>query len=312
MTEIILTPTLYCPFPSAVSDRAETVQQHTIEWVRRFNLLTGEAAGKSLSAAKFGVLVARSYPNAPLEELQIISDWIGFFLILDDLSERDMGKQTDKLAALYASLLDILKGRDVAAKEEPALAHALQDIRERLLQKAPPGWMLHFIPRVEECWNSWVWEATNRAKDMTPDVATYTKMRPLTVAFYPLFALIEIAEEITLPAKVREHSAVRELELRASREVGWANYIISLKKELAEGESHNLVLLLHSQEGLPLQKAVERVAQMHDSEVKAFIALEQQLPSFGGQVDGDLKRYVSALRFIMRGHLDWALESGRY
>jgi 5-epi-alpha-selinene synthase len=144
--------------------------------------------------------------------------------------------------------------------------------------------MLHFIRAVEECWNSWVWEATNRAKDMTPDVATYINMRPLTVALYPCLALLEIAEGIALPPEVWEHSVVRELELRTSSAVGWANDIISLKKELAEGESHNLVLLLHSQEGLPLQKAVERVAQMHDCQVKAFIALEQQLPSFGGQV----------------------------
>lgn len=310
MNQNFIPPALYCPFPAAVSKHAETVQQQNIEWVRRFNLLKGEGAYKPLSAAKFGSLVSRTYPHAPLEELQIVTDWTVWMFILDDLSET-LAKEPDSLAAMYSGFLDILKGVRAGEPENP-LAVALQDIRSRLLQKATPAWMSRFIRTFEECCESWVWEARNLTNGTIPDVATYIQMRPFTGALMTVIEMIDITEGIDLSAEVRQHEAVQRLTLIANNVVNYPNDIFSVEKEIKAGEIHNLVLLLQREHQLSFQEAIDRAAEMHNSEVRAFIDLEKQLPSFGAQADWDLKRYLSALRFIMRGHLDWAQASGRY
>jgi 5-epi-alpha-selinene synthase len=50
---------------------------------------------------------------------------------------------------------------------------------------------------------------------------------------------------------------------------------------------------------------------MHDSEVRAFLEAAAGLPSFG-DADGEVQRYVNMLQSWIRGHLDWATDTGRY
>lgn len=310
MIEKIVLPTLYCPFPSAVNKHAATLHQRTLEWARRFHLLEKETGYQDLSASKNSWLVARTYPNAPLEELQVVSDWITWLFILDDVSE-ETGKQPDSLAAMYARFLGILKGAIAAASANP-LECSLQDIRQRLLQKTTPGWMSRFMRRCEECWDSWVWEATNRYKRIAPDVESYTKMRPFTGGLMTFLEMIDIAEGIALPLEVREHPRVQHLTLIANNVVLYANDIFSLEKEIKQGDFHNLVLLLKQERNLPLNEAIAIAAEIYNGEVQAFLTWEQQLPSRGEPTDSYLNRYVSTLRFFMRANVEWSLESGRY
>jgi hypothetical protein len=92
----------------------------------------------------------------------------------------------------------------------------------------------------------------------------------------------------------------------------WSNDLFTLEKELRHGEPHNLVLVLRQEFGLSLQAAVDAAAKMHDDEVRAFVKLASNLPSFGLTTDAALKRYVAALGAAIRGHFDWAKVTARY
>ena len=105
---------------------------------------------------------------------------------------------------------------------------------------------------------------------------------------------------------------MKRLTLASHNAVCWANDVISLEKELARGDVHNLVLVLAHDEGLDLREAVDRVAHTHDAEVEEFVRLSSRLPSFGVAVDEHLGRYVAALQARIKGNLDWSLESARY
>lgn len=109
--EDITLPTIFCPFPSAVSPSAEAVHQHTLEWVRRYALIKDERAFERLRSSKFGWLIARAYPNAPLGRLAIVSDWNTWLFILDDeCDECGIGKRPERLAALQGQFLGVLSG----------------------------------------------------------------------------------------------------------------------------------------------------------------------------------------------------------
>ena len=60
-------------------------------------------------------------------------------------------------------------------------------------------------------------------------------------------------------------------------------------------------------EGLDLGGAVARAIAMHDAEMRSFAVRSTELAALPG-----LSRYVLMLRRWVRGHLDWALETGRY
>jgi hypothetical protein len=180
---------------------------------------------------------------------------------------------------------------------------------EALMSRA---WMDRFAVSVAEYFDAAVWEARNRERGVWPNSATYIQMRPYTGALYTVLNLIDLAEAVILPLVVRKHPAYQALMLITNNVVCWCNDLFSLPKERAYDDVHNLALILQHQEDISLQEAVNRVARLVQQEVERFIALENDLPSFGAEADGLVRRFVAVLRAWMRGNLDWSYESGRY
>ncbi len=308
----VIIPELFCPFPSSISPYAQAINDATIGWARRSQLLTENTAYHRLCAIGVGWLVGRTTPYTHLEGLQLLADWCTWLFLQDDqCDEQGIGKHPELLKAVHSRSLEILGGMQPTAQDNSA-GHALYDLRQRMLGKGSDEWMVRFIQCVENSFDASVWEATNRAQGITPDVHSYIDKRASTSAMFTVLSLTEIADGIRLPKEVREHPTVQQLNLYAINAVCWANDIISLAKEIKQRDVHNLVLALRHQYHLPVKDAIYRAAALHDAQVRAFIDLQHRLPSFGEVVDADLNRYIDILRFWMRGNLDWASASGRY
>jgi hypothetical protein len=311
MEQIVL-PSLYCPFPSRLNTHVETAQQHIVEWVQRFELVTGDTALKRFKAAKFAWLAARAYPTAPLEELLVVADWNVWLFIHDDqCDEAGIGRQPAQLAQLYERLCGILCDEPPLAMDT-ALAHGLYDLWQRMHQISSAEWRKRFFCSVDNYFESCVWEAENRAVRRVPDIATYIRMRPFAGALNTDVELIEPCEHIYLPNAVHVHPVIKNLTLICNNIVCWSNDIISLEKERQSGDIHNLVIAVRHERHYSWQEAVDCVAEMHNAEVHKFVQLAQQLPRFGADTDAELVRYVVILRAWMRGNLDWAFDTGRY
>jgi 5-epi-alpha-selinene synthase len=258
------------------------------------------------------MLMARAYPSARQEALQIITDWSTWLFLLDDqCDEAGIGQDPEQLARFHRRLLDVLRGVPPRPDEEP-LVHSLWDLYSRMRANAPEGWLGRFSHSVAQYFTANVWEATNRRQGLIPDAASYYTMRLFTSAVYPCLILIELAEDLRLPPEAYNHPHVQRLAQITNNVICWANDIVSLEKELRQGDVHNLALVLAHEQQLPLQAAVDRVGALHDAEVDAFVALSQHLPCFSSAVDSDLRRYVAGMRFWMRANLDWSLATTRY
>jgi 5-epi-alpha-selinene synthase len=310
--ESIVYPLLSCPFPAAVNPHAAQAQQATIVWARRLHLLQRDAAYRRLNRLQYGLLMARAYPAADLEALQIVTDWSTWLFLLDDqCDEAGIGQNPEQLADLHALLLDVLHGVPPRQHAEP-LVYGLWDLYLRLQAHTTESWLERFRSSVAQYFIANVWEATNRLQNRIPDAKTYCAMRPFTSAVYPCLLLIELTEHLRLPSEVHDHPDVQRLAQMTNNVISWANDIVSLDKERQQGDVHNLAIILSHEQQLPLQVAVDRVGALHDAEIRAFIALAAQLPTFEPAVDVGLQRYVAGMRFWMRANLDWSLATMRY
>ena len=306
-------PVLYAPFPSAINQHCEAAYQHTFEWVRSFNLLEG-LAFQNFFAANWHILTARAYSNVSLKTLELFNDFFYWGTIFDDAFEKtEINKKLKILEPEPTRLLDILNGAELTELDTP-IALAWQDIVQRLHQfpYVTSEWRLTFVKNMENYFQAVRWEAVNQSQGIMPDIATYIKMRPLFFGITPFLDIILIGDGISLPPEAIECSVVKQMLLAAIYAITWENDIFSFKRERKEGNVHNLVLILQHKHQIPLEKALEQVVEIHDAHVRNFIELSAQLPSFGAKVDGNLQRYVLALRFWIRGHLDWLIESLRY
>ncbi|MBW4555015.1 MAG: terpene synthase [Trichormus sp. ATA11-4-KO1] len=311
MQKFIL-PDLYCPFPHQFNQYVDVLEENYLDWVIRFNLLANESAYQRFSKAKFFLLIASCYPYCQLEELKIANDWLSWMMTWDDECDiSDLSKEPELLKSFHKRFIEVLNGAELTS-QDTLRSHALADLRRRMFQRNGAKSFHHFVHSVEDYLHGCVQEAINRLQENVPDINTYIHLRRSTGAMEPLFELIEFSNHLLIPVSLREHEILKSLKMMTNNIVCWCNDIFSAPKEMANGDVHNLVLVLHYQQKLTLEKAINCAAQMHDEEIQAMINLEASTPSFGEQIDTELAKYVSGLHAWIGGHLNWYSLSGRY
>ncbi|GAC1646362.1 MAG: hypothetical protein NVS4B8_18490 [Herpetosiphon sp.] len=305
-------PDLYCPFVGAINRPVDSVEQATNRWARQMNLLGSESAYRQLAAARLGWLAASTHPTAAPDMFQLMADWCTWFFAHDDVcDEAGVGREPADLEALNQRFLAILNDGEATATDI-SLVHGLANLWERTRMHGSEAWRRRFGRSMNAVFKARVWEAENRAQQMVPDVHTYVAMRPLTSGMHAYIDLIEIAERIVLPEKVRNHPVIARLNALATSAACWTNDIVSCKKELLQGDVHNVVLTMSHEYKLPMQQALDRAAALHDTEVRTFVDEVSRLPGFGPEVDLLLGKYISVLRSYIRGNLDWSFRTSRY
>jgi 5-epi-alpha-selinene synthase len=311
MNEFIL-PELYCPFPSQINNYTDVLEDCAIEWVLDFNLLTNESSYRRFCKSKFFLLTASAYPDSQIEELKIINHWISWLFIWDDQCDMsDLGKQPEVLENFHKRFLEILSGSEIKSNDIP-LGRALNDLRQRMLERGSAEWFHYFVRSVESYFNGCVREANNRIQGIVPDIESYEMLRRLSGAMYSVFDLIEFSNQWMLPSYLREDNIVKKLKYMANNIVCWSNDLVSVSKEMASGDVHNLVLVLYYQQHISIDKAIKRAVEIHNNEVLAMINLEASIPSYGQEVDKEFAKYISGIHAWISGNYNWGSQSARY
>ncbi|NEO91175.1 MAG: hypothetical protein F6K56_13380 [Moorea sp. SIO3G5] len=306
-------PEFYCPIDVAINKHTELAEKHTLQWVKKFGLIPkGGKEYQGLRSVKAAWYVGYTNPDASADDLYLMSDWTMWVFTYDDVCDSsDLGNNPNELSAMNNQLMDVLNGAEVT-QQDNNFVQALQDIRQRLIQKTSKEWVERFAHDVDQQFQGYIWEATNRLENITPDLSTYVKLRPYPLVIYPCLDLTWISKDIPTNAKFLRHIYVQNMAVMASNYVGWTNDILGVNRELDEGNPHNIVLVLKQEYNLSLQDAVQQAVQICNAEMKAFLNLESHLPSFGEAEDASLKDYINGLRSWMGGHFVWYSQTRSY
>jgi 5-epi-alpha-selinene synthase len=303
---------LYCPFPPAINQFTLRVERETGHWAAALGLASDDVRDE-LRAHRFSHLVGRFYPDVTYEPLRLISDWTAWLFWLDDFAEE---RDEATLRGTFERLLAVLGGESGGepAPEGVGFEVALADMRRRLSQLGPDRfWRARFAESVSAYLSACVWEAVNRGVRRTPRVQEYVAARRCSGGMCMYVDLVELAGGAALPIHVRRHRDVARLVQIASNVACWHNDLFSLAKELERGDVHNLVIALCREKGCSLEEGVAEAIRMTEREVRGFESIGRDLPTFeDAACDAQLARYVRGLQSLMRGNLDWSIESARY
>lgn len=305
MTDRHTLPALYSPFPRRMSPHFSAASEHAAGWVERLCLFPDEGARRRFIAMDIPRLSAMAYPSCSAAALELATDWCVWLFAWDDRCDRTpIGRSPGELSRAHAEYRAILAGAgpDSAA---PPLSHALADLRDRMLAMSDPSFFERFAARVEDYFRGCVWEAENRARSVVPERRSYVTMRPACGAVDTAFELFALTDGAGPPGPARERFA--ELERAANNVICWANDILSVHRELASGDVHNLVIILMHEERLSLGDALVRAARMHDAEVRRYQEIERRLA-----LDGAVSHRCSLIRAWIAANQEWSLSTSRY
>ncbi|MEH0823271.1 MULTISPECIES: terpene synthase family protein [unclassified Micromonospora] len=303
-----------CPIPPRLSPHADQVQGWLLDRLPRLGLPLDDAARKRLNRAGFARYAGRLYPDATEPDLRTLATLFTWFFLVDDACDGPDRLSPDQIRALRAGALSLL--REGPRGRHPGFGGPLR----RLLVEAwrvprrrmPARWRLRFADAVGHHLDGTWRESVAKDLGRQPSVAEYVELRRATSAAYVSYPLIEFATGRPLPDPVYHHPSLRRIGDLGNDLLSWYNDLASLERDRATSGGHNLVLAVAAERKVPLDTAVDLVAERWRATMDLFVALRAEAPSFGPALDAAVTTHLDGIADAVRGTLDWTLESARY
>jgi hypothetical protein len=229
----------------------------------------------------------RLYPDVTAEGLQIVTWYFSIFSVLDEWSERkdSCGRPytPDTAHHIHRTALRLLDSPD-GDSEDPRgleLAQLLRPLKRLLVAMGDQDIFEHFRIAFERSLQAQIWELDHLQTESIPSLAVYPELRRESSMAVPLLGLHPLLFRLPTSAYSLDHPAVRRLRTMLLNCVMWSNDLLSLAKELNEGSSMNLVLVLQNDLGCTLQRAVQEAAGLIERETLAYLDLKERIPRIG-------------------------------
>ena len=297
-----IVPRLAPPYPSAIHPAAAEVERESVAWLRSFGLGETRREAAILAGGRFAWLAARAYPHAPIARLRVVADFVTWAFLFDERCEGAPRGDRDAVDQLCAAVIGSCAG---AAVSHPApLVRAFADLRRRALDElgavAGAGFVTDLAAFVRAV------QAQLDLAGRRRDFATELRTRELTIGLYPCLHFIDPAG--AAERALRRERAHVERDRLAALALCWTNDLVSLRKELRAGESHNLVLALRARRGDGLQAAVDEAISRYHRTLVAFANRDTLCRA----ADPGTTAYSDGLRAWIAALPAWSYAGGRY
>jgi hypothetical protein len=311
---------LVIPFPVRLNPAAERSRQHTLRWLRRFGMVSGDSSAAEYDTLRLERLMAYFYPDVPAADLDLAADFNAWFFVFDDQFDGELGRRPDAVARVVESVVRAMdeNGRAPRAGDATPLTAGFRDIWDRATAGTPVAWRRRFRAHWRAYLRAYGWEARNRTGTSLPPLGDFLLGRRDSIGVQPCLDFHERCGGYALPHALHSGRALAEMRRITADVVIFVNDIVSVDKELAVGDVNNSVLMLRHGLGCGLDEAVRRIALTSNSRVEQFLRIAAGLPAMLAVHDvppperKQVLHYVDGMRNVMRGTLEWSLETTRY
>ncbi|MEU8757884.1 terpene synthase family protein [Streptomyces sp. NPDC048659] len=241
---------------------------------------------------------------------------MAWLFLLDDLiDESDLGKDADLLHEHLRDMLEVAIGKEAA---DSPMGRALEEIITQASHGMANDWQLRFRRHVADYLSACVWQAAHRQHGQMPSQEAFPAKRREFGAILPSFDLVERTEASCLPPSLYYSRPYQDLLIAAADVVCWTNDLMTVEKEAAQGDPHNLVLVTAHHRRLDRHAATLAVADACEKRLLAHERAHRDLTVLTQTLDAppsarrNADRCARALIGWARGHLEWGAATPRY
>ncbi|WP_232666419.1 terpene synthase family protein [Pseudonocardia sp. TRM90224] len=306
------------PFRSYVNDELPAATPGHLNWMSGRGLLSWPDGVREYCSWRGPELGARWFPSARRPDLQLGMDVFGWLMVLDD-SFDSLDLTPDDARRTVAQLEAVVhRPPGVTPPDGPAVVTAFADLWDRECVSMSPQWRRRAVVNWEEYFVCFVAETTNRFTSAELDIEEYLVLRDKSGIMYPLLDAIERIEGCELPDTVLAAEPVRQMRAACVWLCNIIQDVLSFEREQANGDLHNLVLVVEQQFGYGRQRAIDEIRNMIDEHVQQFLAAEARVPALLAELElaeelaEHLRTYVTTMRLQIRATDEWCRTSSRY
>ncbi|MFJ3219606.1 terpene synthase family protein [Kitasatospora sp. NPDC086801] len=302
--------------PARCGPHAETADAAALTWVEATGLCETTEESLGLARIRPGLLASWCHPRADAADCALVARWMAWLFLLDDrIDESDLGRDADRLDHYLTDPLGVAVGGRTASSP---VGRALAEIIDRASQGMSDSWQLRFRRHIADYLSACVWQAAHRQANQTPSPDTFPVRRREFGAIIPSFDLVERTESGCLPPSLYHSRPYQDVLIAAANLVCWTNDLMTVEKEAAQGDPHNLVLVTAHHRGLDRNTAARIVAEACEDSLLTHERARHDLASLTRTRDAPprLRQHADhcadALIEWARGHLEWGLRTPRY
>jgi hypothetical protein len=228
--------------------------------------------------------------------------------VVDEVSDDQNGADARQTGQVYLNAMKYPGWTDGSP-----LAKMTGEFRERLTHTTGPRSFRRFLKHSEDYIECVSREAEYRERGEVLDMESFKHLRRENSAIRLCFGLFEYSLGIDLPDEVFQHPIFERLYWAAADMVCWANDVYSYNMEQAKGHTgNNIVTVLMKARDCDLQSASDIIGAHYAELMERYLADRERLPSFGPQIDADVRLYIRAMENWPIGNLEWSFETNRY
>lgn len=291
---------------------AEGYNESTVRWMEDVGICTDEESRGRCRATGCGALAAVAYSYAAKDLVQLASDLIGWLFLFDDHYPDGFYRNSPEALRLrlfhYLDLWDG-KGREMQARS--AFGVGLLDLKRRLVRFAPEWWLPRFRAALAAYFEGCLGEVNVRVEGRWPTKNEYMTFRHGSIGAYPVFDLVQLAGR-AIPSEA-EHASREFQEFRraAADLLGFANDLVSWKKESDEDASFNILAVLQRENRLSRAEALAEFAALHRSMVTTLLEKEDGLRAREGK-GSPLVFCAEGIKLWLEANFQWQFNVARY
>ncbi|MFC3654035.1 hypothetical protein ACFONN_21030 [Dyella humi] len=267
------------PFVWRVSPDADAADRHHLEWAQRFGLVASPRAIASLEQVAYGLITAVIEPGLRGEDLNLVTNWIGWIVTFDDQFDGPFGDKPHLVAQIMENMIDILRGKPGAPPHSyHPYEKALGDLMARTQARMSPAWCERYYNHQASFMTAVSTEMTQRQTSRVWDLDEYLERRYDTIWVRALVDLVEISVRYELP-DVINHSwecATMRKELVFSMSI--YNDFYSLPKDITRKDSHNAIFVLSRLHNMTHEQAMAKLRDLLDQSLARYLAAQAELP----------------------------------
>lgn len=302
------------PAPNPAAAQAENI---VVEWLGRIGFVRTPAQEAHLRSFKFGLYHAITTPEIGLDDLVLGLMWFCWGSLADDQYDNyDGAERQSRMTGVLRDLTDLVNGAPVSTDNPvtagfagfwPRLTAGQTEVARRRTSA-------HFLDYMQAI----AFQNTYHAADRIPDAATFLMMRRNTIAMVFQADVLEVISGIQVPDALRDSLLFRELVWCFADVTAWHNDVYGLEKDLADGQTCNMVRVVAASEGCELPEAVDRVLARAAERQRLFLRIEADLPAYAAglrlppEAADQGKRLARDLRAYTFANLVWIGETHRY
>lgn len=293
------------PRQNPLSDDAEN---EVVDWLWRIGMVTSDAQEKHLRSFAYGRYHALSTPTLAFTGLVTGMMWFCWGSLADDQYDNYTGPDSsDRLRRTVGELTEIMR------RDEPIsptrltnpVTRGFADLWARLVVDLPAAGRRRIGRHFADYMHGIAIQNGYHVRGRIPDLATFVPLRRNTIAMVFQADVSAAIGGYAIDEHVWRCHSLRSAVLAFADVLAWHNDIYGLEKDIADGQTCNIVRVLARDRGISLAEATDLALALAKERQAAFLSHERRLPASARALAQDMRAYAYA-------NVVWVRETRRY